>query len=470
MDPMLRRDWEELPHILAQTMAEVERFLAGLAERPAAIYPAEADPLLLPDNGLGAVKALEIFQERYAPFISASPGPRYFGFVTGGTTPAALAGDWLTGAIDQNAIEANTAAAQLEREAIAFLRDLFGLPDRFFGSFVSGATMASFVGLALARQWLARQKNIDAAVAGLAALPPLKILSGAPHATIYKAAAMAGLGRGNVELVPCLPNREAVDITALRARLMAFAGEPCIVVGNAGTVNTVDFDDLAQLAALKKEFNFWLHVDGAFGGFAACAAPYRHLLAGLAEADSITIDAHKWLNVPYDAAMQFTPHQDLQLQVFQASAAYLGEIEARPNFVHLTPESSRRLRALPAWFTLLAYGRNGYADIVTRNCAVARQLAERLAASEAFTLLAPARMNVVCFSLKVEPERLSPALIRQFLARLTADGRIFLTPTVYQGRPAMRIAVSNWRTEAADIDIAWQALQDAAAGLTQEQR
>ena len=470
MNETLQRDKEQIRYILGQTTEAALKFLDSLSDRPPAIYPPQPDQLQLPLDGLGAAQALELFRTRYEAHISASPGPRYFGFVTGGSTPAALAGDWLTSAIDQNAIEAKTAAAHIEQETVALLRALFGLPDRFSGNFVTGATMASFVGLTLARQWLARQKGVDVAVDGLYALPPLKVLSGRPHSTIYKALSMAGMGRGNVEVIPCLPEREAVDIAALRSRLIDLDGEPCIVVGNAGTVNTVDFDDLQQLAALKQKFNVWLHVDGAFGGFAACSPTYEHLMAGVDQADSITIDAHKWLNVPYDAAVPFTPHKDLQLQVFQMSAAYLGDIGDDPNFVHLTPESSRRLRALPAWFTLLAYGRNGYAEIVERNCRLAQQLGQCIAASDLFERLAPTRMNVVCFTLKMDRRRLSMDLINKFLNRLCVDGRIFLTPTLYQGLPAMRIAVSNWRTEPEDVDITWQALQDAVAWLYQEEK
>lgn len=458
----LARDRANFDAILDHTMAEARRFLAELDARPpGATPPSLFASLTPPDEGLGAQAALALFQERYAAWLSGSAGPRYFGFVTGGVTPAALAGDWLTGVYDQNALGSDESVASwIELETIDLLRRLFGLPSAYAGAFVSGATMANFTGLAIGRQWIGHLRGLDVASQGIAAAGPIAVLSATPHSSIYKALAMLGLGRESVQLITALPSREAVNVAALQRALRVRQGEPCIVVANAGTVNTVDFDDLVAIAALKERYDFWLHVDAAFGGFAACSPEYRGWVAGLDQADSITIDAHKWLNVPYDSAMIFTRHPRLQAEVFQNAAVYLGEEIGPSNFVHLTPENSRRLRALPAWFTLLAYGREGYAEIVERNCRLARWLGARIDESPAFDLLAPVHLNGICFTLADEENSPSLGRIRRYLDWLRADGRVFLTPTVYRGTAAMRISITNWRTSQADVELAWQALTE----------
>lgn len=410
-------------------------------------------------NGLGGEKTLEEFMERFYKGIVSSGGPRYFGFVTGGTTPAALMGDWLVSAFDQNATACDhSSAAKIEEETINLLKQLFGLPELFSGAFLTGATMANFVGLAIGRQWIATQLGINVSLEGLYAIPPIKIVSATPHSSILKAMSMLGMGRNNMHYIPTIDGREAIDVEELEKYLKKLNNEPCIVVANAGTVNTVDFDDLKQIGDLKKKYNFFLHIDGAFGGFASCSTKYNHFVAGLEEADTITIDAHKWLNVPYDSAMQFTKHPDLQLQVFQSNAVYLGEISETPDFIHLVPESSRRLRALPAWFTLKAYGQEGYREIIERNCELAQLLSKKINESENFKLLATTRLNVVCFTIQFGEYNMTLENIQQFLNLVNDSGTAFFTQTVYKGNPGMRAAISNWMTEEKDIEIAWSLL------------
>ena len=463
MDALLQHDLDRLPELLHATADRAAAFLASLATRPAGQWTPHFDHQPLPQDPQGATAALDLFYQRFDALLTASPGPRYFGFVTGGATPASLAGDWLTSAFDQNNAGGNDGAAPyLEREAIAWLLTLFHLPADFTGTFVTGATLSNFTGLAQARQWYAAQHHIDASRDGLWNLPPLPVLSGAPHSCIDKVLSELGIGRHCIRRLPVLPGRDAVDIHALRQALEALDGKPAIVVGNAGTVNTVDFDDLRAIAALRREFNFWFHIDAAFGGFASTSPRFASLIEGWQHADSIAVDLHKWLNVPYDSAVQFTRHQDLQYQVFQNNAVYLDLGSNQPEFVHLTPENSRRLRALPTWMTLAAYGAGGVRDVVERNCDAATAFAAGLTRIPGAAVLAPVRMNVVCFALDTAP---TADLVNKLQRELTLDGRVFLTPTHYAGRPGLRAAFSNWRTESADVQVALQALADVAARL-----
>ncbi|MEV6973706.1 pyridoxal-dependent decarboxylase [Kitasatospora sp. NPDC093806] len=446
MHPELAADLDRLPALLEETRSRAVAFLAGLDERPVVPQgdPPERVPLGAAGGGLRA--ALQEFALRWEPRFSAAAGPRYFGFVTGGATPAALAGDWLTATADQNSNSAlDGAGQQLERETVGWLRELFGLSAAHSGTFVSGATMSNTVGLAIAREWLGERLGVDVAEDGVGALGPVRVLSGSAHSSVAKALSVLGLGRAALTQVPVLPDREAVDVAALE-RILAGLDGPCVLVANAGTVNTVDFDDLRALAALRDRYGCWLHVDAAFGAFAALVPEHAELVAGLDLADSVCVDLHKWLNVPYDSAVQFTRRPDLQARVFRNAAAYLGPLGEDPDLVHLTPENSHRLRALAAWFTLRAYGRSGHREIVERCVTGARALGEAVTAIDGLRLLAPVRLNVVCFTLTEDPttERLAA------LADALAD-EAFLTPTHYAGVPALRAAFSNWRTTEADV-------------------
>ncbi|MET9883645.1 pyridoxal-dependent decarboxylase [Streptomyces sp. NPDC006430] len=461
MDRTLAADLARLPDLLEATRRAAADALVTLEARPVVpLPPHPAQPHTeepLPLHGTGTQAALADFERRWAPRLSASAGPRYLGFVTGGATPAALAGDWLTAVHDQNSNTALDAAGQdLERETIGWLRSLFHLTPAHTGTFVSGATMSNTTGLAIAREWLGERLGVSPSEDGAAALGPVRVLSGAPHSSIAKALSVLGLGRSSLVPVPTLPGREAVDPTALD-RALADTPGPTVVVANAGTVNTVDFDDLRAVAALKDRHDFWLHTDAAFGAFAALSPQYAHLTDGLDASDSVCVDLHKWLNVPYDSAVQFTRRPDLQARVFQNAAAYLGPLGDRPDLVHLTPENSHRLRALAAWFTLRAYGREGHREIVERDIACARALGTELEQDPAFRLLTPVRLNVVCFTLAEDPTQARLTALRE-----AVQEEVFVTPTVYAGTPALRAAFSNWRTTQADVRRAAQALRTAA--------
>ncbi|MEM7355422.1 MAG: pyridoxal-dependent decarboxylase, partial [Acidobacteriota bacterium] len=448
-------DLATLSTLLESTREAAAEFLATLPDRPAGQRPRSIEPSTLPEEGVGGHAALALFRRRFESGLSGSPGPRYLGFVTGGSTPAALAGDWLAATYDQNLSNAgDSIATHVEHETLGLLRSLFGLPDDFAGAFVSGATQANMVALATARQWVAQRRGVDVAEEGLWRLPPIAILGGTPHASISKAVSVLGMGRRQVQPVACQPSRLAVDPAALERHLEALGDSPAIVVASAGEVNTGDFDDLEALAQLCQRYGAWLHVDGAFGLFAACDPDRAALLRGIEQADSIATDGHKWLNVPYDSGIVVTRHLKLQEEVFKAVAAYLG---AGPDLLHRTPENSRRFRALPAWMTLMAYGRSGHRELVQRCCNLAGQLGEGVAASPAYELLAPVRLNIACFALRQGGERERDRV----LDHLLDDGRVYLTPTVIDGRSGFRAAFVNWRTAQADIETILAALEDA---------
>ncbi|HEX5167524.1 MAG TPA: pyridoxal-dependent decarboxylase [Cyclobacteriaceae bacterium] len=456
MDNKLLNDKKKIIRILDKTKEIAARYFMRQDSLPAGIQVNDIALENLPHAGIGAEAALEFFEDNFADKITNSAGSRYFGFVVGGSTPASVAGDWLVSAYDQNPFGSNNSIApQIERQAIHFLKQLFGLDDEYFGAFVTGATMSNFTNLAVARQWIGEQRGIDFSWEGLTDTTPVKVLSASPHISIYKALSMLGIGKKSVVKIKMLPDREAIDVWDLERHLQQ-VNEPVIVVANAGTVDTVDFDNLNVIGKLKNKYRFWMHVDAAFGGFAACSEKYAHYLDGINYADSVTVDAHKWLNVPYDSGMQFTRHKNLQKKVFQNQAVYLGGDKAGNDILNYTPENSRRFRALPAWFTLIAYGRDGYREIIERNCELAQKLGEKIKASEEFLLLAPVRLNVVCFTLNRKD--LSVEMIQSFLDRIRDDGKVYFTPTVYKEIPGIRAAISNWQTLEKDIEIAFEVL------------
>jgi glutamate/tyrosine decarboxylase-like PLP-dependent enzyme len=465
MDTQIHNDSKDISLLFEQVRYITEAYLENIHQHRTSLPGVPEIHLSLSELGVGAREALNVFQEKISPLLLAASGPRYFGFVTGGGTPAAIAGDWLTAVFDQNTQFINgkgDASAAIELQTIKMLLDLFGLNQEFAGGFVTGATMLNFTSLAVARQWLGRQWNHDAAKEGIKF--PVKVYSAVPHSSSLKALAMLGLGSAQVQLIPTLPDREAMDVAAFENMLSLVPDEPFILIASGGTVNSVDFDDLQAIAKLRVKYNFWWHIDAAFGAFATLSPQHQHLLQGWEHADSITVDCHKWLNVPYDSAVYFIRKQHAQLQVetFQnGNAPYLGDPGANFSYLNLGPENSRRFRALPVWFTLTAYGRQGYQEIVERNIRLAKLLGAGLSASGKFVLSAPVRLNVVCFTTVEEAERTQQ--LQQLLERLYAAGRVFITPTVYKEIPSLRAALVNWRTTEEDIQITIEALVGAVS-------
>lgn len=468
MNSILENDLAQLEQILSAAKDFGLEHLNNLDS----ISTSKAKPVFslsdLPTKGSGAETVQSLFKEEFYSHIVASAGSRYWGFVTGGTTPASIVGDWLTTVFDQNTqtVEGGDLSAALEQHTMKLLLQLFNLPvDEFLGGMVTGATMSNFTGLAVARQWLGQQLGIDVARDGVPS--GMKIYAATPHSSAVKCLSMLGIGSNNIQRIATLPDRECFDLDALKKTLEQNGSTPFILIASGGTVNTVDYDDLQAIADLKKKYNFWLHIDAAFGAFAACFTHYKHLLKGWEAADSITVDCHKWLNVPYDSAVIFTrkEHASLQVQTFQNSnAPYLGDPLQQFNYLNFVPENSRRFRALPVWFSLMAYGKEGYKDIVDNNITLAQELGKRIEASNDYELAAPVRLNTVCFTVRGENKT---EKVQKILKALERRGRLFITPTVYKGNTCLRAALVNWRTTEKDIDIAIEELTLACQEATQ---
>lgn len=458
-DPLA--DAERLPALLSAT---AERCLAYLDGLPAASAHG-GDPDLaalsfagsLPERGDGSLRSLERLFTRGVEAATRSAGPRFFHFVTGGTTPAALAADWLTSSLDQNSFSwvSSPLGAQLEKVVIGWLKDLFRLPSEWGGVLTTGATMANFTALGAARRWWAAEYGVDIDQAGHAGLPAVPILTGGyVHASAVKAVGMLGMGRSRVQQLSGDPGGR-LDLGALALALRELDGRPALIIASAGDVNTGDFDPIARIVELAREHRAWVHVDGAFGLFARASTLAAELAEGLEAADSVIADGHKWLNVPYDCGFAFVRDPSLMKGVFALQGPYLplGD-EARPSFADFGPEASRRARCIPVWATLAAYGRAGYRDMVDRHLRLARRLGEQIDAAPDFELLAPVRLNVVCFRYRPPGMREDELdeINRRLGRAILADGRVYFGITVHAGRTGFRPAISNWMTGESDVD------------------
>jgi glutamate/tyrosine decarboxylase-like PLP-dependent enzyme len=456
-DPL--SDQGHVVEALRLAAAEAESYLATIDTAP--VRPggdAELPDAPLPREGVGSLEALNELIAVSRDGATRSSGPRFFHFVMGGGTPAALAADWLSSALDQNAYNwvSSPLAARLEQISLNWLKELFGLPAAWSAVLTTGATMANFVGLAAARRWWGLEQGVDVESAGMSGLPPMTILSsGYVHVSALKAVAMLGLGRGRVRTL----SRDAagrVDLDAMAAALREHDSEPVVIIANAGEVNTGDFDPLADIVALARKHRAWVHVDGAFGLFAAVSPQTRHLVEGVQLADSVTVDGHKWLNVPYDTGFAFVREPEYQAGAFDASAAYLGsEAAARPVFGNLGPEMSRRARSLAVWATLRAYGSDGYRSMVERHLRLAQRVAAQVDDAPDLERLADVPLNVICFRYRPHgvPEDQLDDLNRRVGELVLEDGRVYFGTTVYRGNVCFRPAIVNWRTREQDVDL-----------------
>ncbi len=453
---------------------EAEPYLAGLRDRP--VHDAAADALLdeldgpLPETGDGAVAAVERLVRIGTGAATHSTGPRFFHFVVGGSTPAAMAGDWTASLLDQVAglWTASPLATRAETVVLRWLKELFGLPESFGGVLTPSATLAHVAGLACARYWWADKYGVDATSRGLAGLPAMPVFSsGLVHVSTRKALQILGCGRDTLRTF-ARDDAGRVDLAAMDAAL-ARAGGRAVVVANLGEVNTGDSDPIADLADLAERHGAWLHVDGAFGLFAALSPRTAHLARGVERADSVTSDGHKWLNVPYESGFSFVRDRTWLSRAFGSwGAAYLPDADdERINYNMLGPESSRRARALPIWATLRAYGREGHRAMVERHLDVAAHLGRLVDAAPDLELLAPVQLCIVCFRYRpdgVPEERLNDLNARLGEA-LLADGRVYAGTSTYRGMTVFRPAPLNWRTTKADVERLVDVLRELGAAL-----
>jgi glutamate/tyrosine decarboxylase-like PLP-dependent enzyme len=440
--------------------------LAGPVRAPGADEAAWSFAGSLPEEGSGTLAAVRQLLDRGTEAHVRSGGPRFFHWVIGGSTPAALAADWFAALIDQNAgaWDSSPLAVQLEAISLAWLQELFGLPAAWGGVLTTGATTANFTALAAARQWWGEQQGVDVAARGLAGLPPVSVLtSGFVHVTSLKALAMLGIGREQVTY--CQADQTGrLDLAGLERELKRLGGAPAIVIANAGEVNAGHFDPIADMSRLAHEHGAWLHVDGAFGLFARVSPRTAALAQGVEHADSVISDGHKWLNVPHDCGFAFVRDPELLTAVFSAAASYLPDEEV---FAFRGPELSRRARSLAVWATLAAYGRSGYRAIVERSLDVAAHVAREVEAADDLELLAPAPLNIVCFRyrpLGVPEEALDELNLAIGRAVLT-DGRVYVGTTRWAGTVGFRPAFVNWRTTTADADLMLEAVRDLGRRL-----
>jgi glutamate/tyrosine decarboxylase-like PLP-dependent enzyme len=453
---------------LEAAAAHAVQFLRGLPQRPvaAAAGAAELHARLggpLPDGPSDPAEVVAQLAKLADDGLVASAGPRYFGFVVGGSLPAALAADWLTAAWDQNAglFVLGPAAATVEDIAAGWLTDLLGLPATATTGFVTGGHMANFTGLAAARHHVLARAGWDVEGDGLTGAPPVEVVVGAErHVTIDAALRYLGLGSGRLRVVPT-DDQGRMDAAALPETLAACQG-PTIVCAQAGNVNTGAFDPLSAVCATAREHGAWVHVDGAFGLWAATSPALRHLVEGVEQADSWATDAHKWLNVPYDSGLAFVAHPEAHRTAFATVASYLlpGQASERDPDA-FTPESSRRARGFPVWAALRSLGRSGVAELVERCCRHARRFAEVLAAEPGVEVLNQVVLNQVLVRF-TDPAGDHDGRTRDVVRRVQADGGLWLGGTTWHGMAAMRISVSNWSTGDADVDQATAAILAAA--------
>jgi glutamate/tyrosine decarboxylase-like PLP-dependent enzyme len=453
---------ESFDRLLKDAAARAIRYRREIVDRAVVPTTAAIEALAALDEPTPEVPApaadvIELLDRVGSPATIASAGGRYFGFVTGSSLPATVAASWLAAAWDQNTCLAvmSPVSAKVEAVASRWVLDLLGFPETCGVGFVTSATMANLAGLAAARHALLERQGWDVEARGLFGAPPITVVVGDEvHVSLLKALSLLGLGRNRVIRVP------VDDQGRMRADGLPALDDRTIVCLQAGNVNTGAFDPAEAIVPLARAAGAWIHVDGAFGVWAAVAPARAHLMRGYADADSWATDAHKWLNVPYDSGLAIVREPRHLREAMTATAAYLVADERRDPSDY-TPELSRRARGIEVWAALRELGRQGLADLVERNCRQAARFADGLR-QRGYTVLNDVVINQVLVSFG------DAEVTRRTIAAVQRDGVCWMGGTVWQGRTAMRISVSAWLTTDEDVDRSVDAIARAAADVARD--
>lgn len=438
--------------LLENTAQRAISYLEGIGDRtvaPSAEAVAKLATLDEPlnESSTSAEQVIKLLDEICSPATTAMAGPRFFGFVIGGSLPVTVAANWLASAWDQNSglYTPTPATSKLEQVALNWLLDLFKLPSDCGGAFVTGATMANFSALAAARHALLKRVGWNVEADGLFGAPAITVVVGAEaHPTLFKSLGLLGLGRTRVVRVP-------VDSQGrMRADAIPSLAGPTIVCVQAGNVNSGAFDPFPEICARAHEAGAWVHVDGAFGLWATAARSTAPLATGIEDADSWATDFHKWLNVPYDSGVALVHDADALRAAMAITADYLPTSEFR-NPSDFTPELSRRARGVEVWAALRSLGRQGVAELVERNCRQARRFAEGLETA-GFEVLNEVVLNQVLVVFG------DAETTNRVVSEIQRDGTCWCGGTVWQGQTAMRISVSSWATTDADVERSLEAM------------
>jgi len=452
--------------LLRLTADYAAQYLGSLPERPVTA-PASIEELRatlsgpLPESPADPEQVIAELIAAAEPGVVGTASGRYFGFVIGGALPAAVAADWLTSTWDQNAglVVGGPSAAVVEEVALDWLRELLGLPDGVSAGFVTGCQLAHVTALAAARHHVLTAAGWDLARKGLQGAPPIRVLVGAErHVTVDRAFRFLGLGSDQIEEIPA--DGQGRLRAAELARALAGSTSPTIVCAQAGNVNTGSFDPFNEIADVAGDVGAWLHIDGAFGLWAAASPAHRHLLAGSERADSWATDGHKWLNVPYDSGIAFCAHPESHRAAMSVRAAYLEQADpdAARDQLDWNPEFSRRARGFPIYAAICSLGRTGITELVERSCELARQFADTLGPADGVEVLNEVVLNQVLVRFGDDD-----ALTQEVVRAVQEDGTCWLSGTTWQGKGAMRISVSNWQTTPADVERSAAAILACAA-------